>query len=181
MDEKAAPDLLVFKEDIISAVTEMAKRQVSARATVQRATSVACCMRERISTLLNLGPRLCNATKGSARPDARQRAQGVVKSDCRIQGERITAMESNPDVELERIVYERDLQRTRWLIKAYYRTRIRKIEAHVQHYLHHQEYTSRLSAAELEYAKDYFTCIGRCGRLRSTGLCEAPAWMWLCT
>ena len=81
-------------------------------------------------------------------------------------------MESDPDVELERIVYERDLQRTRWLIKAYYRTRIRKIEAHVQHYLHHQEYTSRLSAAELEYAKDFFTCIGRCA------VCKPIAYMF---
>jgi hypothetical protein len=28
MDEKAAPDILVYKEDIITAVTAMAKRQV---------------------------------------------------------------------------------------------------------------------------------------------------------
>ena len=79
-----------------------------------------------------------------------------------MQAERIAAIESDPDLELERIIYERDLQRTRWLIKAYYRTRIRKLEQHVQYYLHHQEYTNRLSQAEVEYAKEYFTCIGRC-------------------
>ena len=28
MDEKAAPDILVFKEDIITAVTDMANKQV---------------------------------------------------------------------------------------------------------------------------------------------------------
>jgi hypothetical protein len=84
---------------------------------------------------------------------------------CVLQDERVAAMESDPDVELERILYERDLQRTRWLIKAYYRTRIRKLEQHVQHYLHHHEYTARLSTAELEYAKNFFTCIGRCAPL----------------
>jgi GINS complex protein len=87
-----------------------------------------------------------------------------------VQDERVSAMESDPDLELERIIYERDLQRTRWLIKAYYRMRIRKIEQHVQHYLHHQEYTSRLSAAELDYAKGYFTCIGRCVSAHAQGV-----------
>ena len=81
---------------------------------------------------------------------------------CAVQAARIAAIESDPDVELERMLYERDLQRTRWLIKAYYRARIRKIEQHVQYYLHHPEYTERLSPAELDYAKDFFTCIGRC-------------------
>jgi hypothetical protein len=78
-----------------------------------------------------------------------------------LQAGRVAGMESNPDVELERIIYERDLQRTQWLIKAYHRTRIHKIEQHVQYYLHHAEYTSRMSAAELEYAKAYFTAVGR--------------------
>lgn len=70
-------------------------------------------------------------------------------------------METNADLELERIIYEREMQRTKWLIKAYHRTRIQKIENHVQYYLHHAQYTARLSPAELEYAKSYFTLIGR--------------------
>lgn len=73
----------------------------------------------------------------------------------------MAGMESNPDVELERIIYDRDMLRTQWLIKAYHRARIQKIEQHVQYYLHHAEYTNRMSAAELEYAKAYFTAVGR--------------------
>lgn len=76
-------------------------------------------------------------------------------------------------MELERILYERDLQRTRWLIKSYYRTRIKKIEAFVQYYLHHEEYTARLSPQELQYATAYFTSIGRYASSgsRSTRVC----------
>ena len=95
--------------------------------------------------------------------DTKRGSLASMNSACvDMQEQLVAAMESDPDVEVERIIFERDLQRTRWLIKAYYRTRIRKIEQHVQHYLHHQAYTSRLSPAELEYAKGYFTCIGRC-------------------
>jgi GINS complex protein len=79
-----------------------------------------------------------------------------------IQAGRVVTIRDNPDLEMERIVYERDMQRTKWLIKAYHRARVRKIEQHVQHYLHVEDYTKRLSSAELEYAKDYFTAIGRC-------------------
>lgn len=78
-----------------------------------------------------------------------------------LQTEKIAEMETNADLELERIIYEREMQRTKWLIKAYHRTRIQKLEQHVQYYLHHEQYTARLSPAELEYAKRYFTLIGR--------------------
>lgn len=78
-----------------------------------------------------------------------------------MQTEKIKEMETNADLELERIIYEREMQRAKWLIKAYHRTRIQKIERHVQYYLHHAQYTARLSPAELEYAKSYFTLIGR--------------------
>ena len=71
-------------------------------------------------------------------------------------------MKTNADLELERIIYERDIQRTHWLIKAYHRTRIQKLEKNAQYYLHHKEYTRRLSSAELEYVKNYFVSIGRC-------------------
>lgn len=103
IDEKAAPDILEFKDDIVKEVTDLAEQQA----------------------------------------------------------QRIAEMESNPSVELERIIYDRDLQRTRWLVKSYYRTRLKKIERHVQYYLHHADYTARLSENELQYAKDYFTSIGR--------------------
>jgi hypothetical protein len=91
---------------------------------------------------------------------------------------KVAEMETNADLELERIIYERDLQRTRWLTKAYHRTRVQKIEKHAQFYLHHEHYTRRLSPAELEYAKGYFVTIGRCGTsyacgVRSWRLCQA--------
>lgn len=70
-------------------------------------------------------------------------------------------MKTNADLELERIIYERDIQRTHWLIKAYHRTRIQKLEKNAQYYLHHKEYTRRLSSAELDYVKNYFVSIGR--------------------
>jgi hypothetical protein len=78
-----------------------------------------------------------------------------------VQGKRVAGMKTNADLELERIIYERDIQRTHWLIKAYHRTRIQKLEKNAQYYLHHKEYTRRLSSAELDYVKNYFVSIGR--------------------
>jgi hypothetical protein len=106
------------------------------------------------STLLAI---MCMATKKKAQSFG----LAMMWTEPSLQAGRVAGMESNPDVELERIIYERDLQRTQWLIKVYHRTRIHKIEQHVQYYLHHAEYTSRMSAAELEYAKAYFTAVGR--------------------
>lgn len=103
VDERVAPDILVYKADIMASVEDLVSQQT----------------------------------------------------------EKIAEMETNADLELERIIYEREMQRTKWLIKAYHRTRIQKLEQHVQYYLHHEQYTARLSPAELEYAKRYFTLIGR--------------------
>jgi hypothetical protein len=88
--------------------------------------------------------------------------QDSVQSQMRcVQSQRIAGMKTNADLELERIIYERDIQRTHWLIKAYHRTRIQKLEKNAQYYLHHMEYTRRLSSAELDYVKNYFVSIGR--------------------
>jgi hypothetical protein len=136
IDERVAPDLLDFKEDIITAVLDLVDAQVRTIYVSQRIARVPVARSIQARSKLHL-------------------------NSVHVQTKKVKHMERDTNVELERIIYERDLQRTRWLIKEYYRTRIHKLEKHVQFYLHHEEYTRRLSHAELEYAKEYFTSIGR--------------------
>lgn len=162
VDEKAAPDLLAFKGDVVAEVTAMAKKQVRAGPRLEGRLPCG-----RVGVRAPLTPpahtRAALHTCTAARP-AHVAAQTSARTPRTptTQAEKVAAMESDPDVELERIIYERDVQRTRWLVRAYHRARVRKLEAHVQHYLHHAEYVERLSPAELDYAKTYFTSIGRC-------------------
>ena len=52
-------------------------------------------------------------------------------------------------------IYHAELNRVRFMLRAYYRTRLFKIEQHVVHVVKEDDVFARLSAEEQEYAKNY--------------------------
>jgi GINS complex subunit 4 len=52
-------------------------------------------------------------------------------------------------------IYHAELNRVRFMLRAYYRTRLFKIEQHVVHVVKEEEVFARLSAREQEYATGY--------------------------
>lgn len=50
-------------------------------------------------------------------------------------------------------MYSYELKRVRYLLQAYHRTRLQKIEKHILHILDKQDIMSRLSDKEKAYAK----------------------------
>ena len=52
-------------------------------------------------------------------------------------------------------IYHAELNRVRFMLRAYYRTRLFKIEQHVVHVVKEEEVFARLSPQEQEYATNY--------------------------
>merc|ERR1711990_81543 len=52
-------------------------------------------------------------------------------------------------------VYQMEINRLKYMLSAYLRTRLFKIEKHVLHILKHPDLQSRLSLSEITYAKQY--------------------------
>ena len=52
-------------------------------------------------------------------------------------------------------IYHAELNRVRFMLRAYYRTRLFKIEKHVVHVVKEEEIFARLSTQEQEYATNY--------------------------
>lgn len=59
----------------------------------------------------------------------------------------------NPQMELPRLMYSYELKRVRYLLQAYHRTRLSKIEKFILHILEKDEVLSRLSEKEQAYAQ----------------------------
>lgn len=66
--------------------------------------------------------------------------------------------------DLARFMMSIEVRRVRFLIKAYYRTRLHKIGTYNVAILDSPHYIACLSEAELKYCKDVFNAEGRCGR-----------------
>ena len=59
----------------------------------------------------------------------------------------------NPQMELPRLMYSYELKRVRYLLQAYHRTRLSKIEKFILHILEKEEVLDRLSEKEKTYAQ----------------------------
>ena len=59
----------------------------------------------------------------------------------------------NPQMELPRLMYSYELKRVRYLLQAYHRTRLSKIEKFILHILEREEVLNRLSEKEKTYAQ----------------------------
>jgi len=59
----------------------------------------------------------------------------------------------NPQMELPRLMYSYELKRVRYLLQAYHRTRLSKIEKFILHILEKEEVLNRLSEKEKTYAQ----------------------------
>ena len=64
-----------------------------------------------------------------------------------------------PEHELERTLRLTALNRVKFLLRSYLRTRLQKIEAHVMHILRHDELAGRLSEKEVAFASSYTTAL----------------------
>ena len=77
--------------------------------------------------------------------------------------------------------YELELERMRWLLRAYLRTRLLKINTHAFTILLSPGLKSRLTAAEVEYAEGYVTLVEEhvkasvTGRLKACLLYTSPS------
>lgn len=69
--------------------------------------------------------------------------------------------------------YELELERMRWLLRAYLRTRLLKINTHAFTILLSPELKSRLTAAEVEYAEGYVTLVEEHVKASVTGRLKA--------
>lgn len=59
----------------------------------------------------------------------------------------------NAAMELPRLMYSYELKRVRYLLQAYHRTRLRKIEKFILHILEKEEVLQKLSEKEQTYAQ----------------------------
>lgn len=59
----------------------------------------------------------------------------------------------NPEMELPRLMYSYELKRVRYLLQAYHRTRLNKIEKFILHILEKEEVLQNLSEKEQTYAQ----------------------------
>lgn len=64
-----------------------------------------------------------------------------------------------PEHELERTLRLTALNRAKFVLRSYLRTRLQKIEAHVLHILRHSELAARLSEREYAFASSYTTAL----------------------
>ncbi|KAL3136803.1 hypothetical protein ABBQ38_005515 [Trebouxia sp. C0009 RCD-2024] len=67
----------------------------------------------------------------------------------------------NAEMELPRLMYSYELKRVRYLLQAYLRTRLKKIERFVLHILENEQVLQKLSEKEQTYAQEYFMLYGR--------------------
>ena len=59
----------------------------------------------------------------------------------------------NAEMELPRLMYSYELKRVRYLLQAYHRTRLKKIEKFILHILEKEEVLQKLSEKEQAYAQ----------------------------
>lgn len=67
----------------------------------------------------------------------------------------------DPKKELQTHIYTIDLNRARFLVRAYLRARLQKIERHMLKILSHQDLYRRLSKAELDHLDRYMATVQR--------------------
>jgi GINS complex protein len=72
--------------------------------------------------------------------------------------------------ELARFIYALELKRVKYLLRSYFRTRLKKIQMHAAHILDEVELQMNLSDKELAFAKDFFMLQGK--YVRPTRQCD---------
>lgn len=65
----------------------------------------------------------------------------------------IAVFRDQADLELPRLMYSYELKRVRYLLQAYHRIRLQKIEKFILHVLEKEEILARLSDKEKVYAQ----------------------------
>lgn len=76
------------------------------------------------------------------------------------------------DMELPRAAWAAELARVRYVLRAYLRARLHKIERHVMAVLDDPRLKARLSARELDHAQEYFVLLG--GHLKAAVASRLP-------
>ncbi|KAL1923930.1 uncharacterized protein VTP21DRAFT_6965 [Calcarisporiella thermophila] len=75
------------------------------------------------------------------------------------QSELVSEMFEDPTRRFECVIYQTEMERIRWLIRSYLRTRLHKIERYATHILNDPESFSRLSDEEREYVEQYHSIV----------------------
>ncbi|KAK9711294.1 GINS complex subunit [Basidiobolus ranarum] len=73
------------------------------------------------------------------------------------------------------MLYQTEMERVKYLIRSYLRTRLSKIEKDIFYIMKNEEYAGRLSDAELRYAQMYHDLLE--SHFRKSCLDSLPAWM----
>ncbi|KAG8462435.1 hypothetical protein KFE25_012255 [Diacronema lutheri] len=100
-----------------------------------------------------------------------QQLAGIIVELVGLQEEKMGGELSASDP--RRPYYELELERMRWLLRAYLRTRLLKINTHAFTILLSPELKSRLTAAEVEYAEGYVTLVEEHVKASVTGRLKA--------
>ncbi|PSC76212.1 DNA replication complex GINS SLD5 [Micractinium conductrix] len=83
-----------------------------------------------------------------------------IEQNMDYQDEQIDLLKEREDMKLLVEIYMSELSRVRYLLRAYLRTRLQKIERHVMHILDNADIAARLSDKESTFARDYFVLFG---------------------
>ncbi|KAI7837340.1 hypothetical protein COHA_008855 [Chlorella ohadii] len=83
-----------------------------------------------------------------------------IEQNIDYQEEQIDLLKESDDSKLLVEIYMSELARVRYLLRAYLRTRLQKIERHVMHVLDNADMAARLSDKESQFARDYFVLFG---------------------
>lgn len=83
-----------------------------------------------------------------------------IEQNLDYQDEQIELMKENDNMKLLVEIYLSELSRVRYLLRAYLRVRLQKIERHVMHILDNSDVAARLSPKEVQFARDYFVLFG---------------------
>ncbi|GFH08240.1 GINS complex, Sld5 component [Haematococcus lacustris] len=84
-----------------------------------------------------------------------------VEDQLKKQEEYTEQLEQDVEQETRRMVLSLENKRVRYLVKLYYRTRLRKIERFAACILDDENYSNRLSGHEVEYCQQYFVLVGK--------------------
>lgn len=95
-----------------------------------------------------------------------------IEEQVERQVERINDYEQQPNHELPRTLLQYEVDRAKFLLRAYYRTRVSKIQDNVMQVLDVSEYRARLSDRERQLAQDYFVLVA--GHLKHQVLDHLP-------
>ncbi|KND01198.1 DNA replication protein SLD5 [Spizellomyces punctatus DAOM BR117] len=92
------------------------------------------------------------------------------------QAENVEAQEPNtPDGAFLLVIYQQEMERIKFVIRSYLRTRLAKIQKYTLHFLQEEEYRGRLSTDELAFAEKFQELLER--HFMKSCLEELPAFL----